>query len=461
MTGVGPTDGRAVTDRDLLRGFARDASGLELVPESVLRPRDERDVAEAIAAAGAAGTTITAAGAQTSTTGASITDRGALMSLRALARIGEVDPVRRTVRAQCGVIVADLRRACAERGLLFAPDPTSDEDCTVGGAVACNASGARSYAYGATRPHVRALRVALADGRVEEFRRPQLEKNTAGYLLAQEPVDWFVGSEGTLGVVLDAEFALLPLPARTTGIAIPFPSEAAALSFVVAARESASVAPRCLEYTDAQATGFMRRAAADESWARGAAAMVYVEDSGSDAEAPLERWLALVESCGGLADDVRTYEGEAALREARRLRHAVPAAMHERAAPYRALGGRRVSTDWAVPYRDVAAAIDLSRREAEGRGIEPAVTYGHAGNGHPHQNWVARDPGELHVMEGVVEATLRAVIARGGTVSAEHGIGKLKRRWLPLQLGERQFAAMRALKQALDPAGTLAPGNLW
>lgn len=452
---------KATTDRAVLAGFARDASGLELMPEALLRPRDERDAAEAIGAANAARTAITAAGAQTSTTGASITDRGAVLSLRALDRLMDIDVEGRTVRAQCGVIVADLRRACAEHGLLFTPDPTSDEDCTVGGAVACNASGARSYAYGATRPHVVALRVAMADGRIEEFHRSRLEKNTAGYLMAQEPVDWFVGSEGTLGVVLEAEFSLLPLPARTTGLAIPFRSESEALGFVVAARESDTLAPRCLEYTDAQATGFMRAAALDESWARGAAAMVYAEDSGDDGEAPLDRWLAVIESCGGLADDLRIFEGEAALREARRLRHAVPAAMHERAAPFRAQGGRRVSTDWAVPYRQVGEAIESSRRAAAACGIEPAVTYGHAGNGHPHQNWVARDPDELQAMEGVVEATLRAVIARGGTVAAEHGIGKLKKRWLPLQLGERQFAVMRALKKALDPDGTLAPGNLW
>ena len=452
---------KGATEQDVRASYARDASGLALLPDSVLRPRDERDLVDALRTAAGARTSVTVAGAQTSTTGASITDRGALMSLRALDQVVRVDPERRTVRASCGVIIADLRRACAESGLLFTPDPTNDESSTVGGAVACNASGARSFAYGATRPHVVALRVALADGRVEEFRRPAVAKNTAGYLVAQDPVDWFVGSEGTLGVVIEAEFSLLPMPARTTGLAIPFRSESDALRFVVAARESLTVAPRCLEYTDAEATGFMRRAADDQAWARDAAAMVYTEDSGDGPEAPLEAWLTLIEAHDGLGDDLRVFEGESALREARRLRHAVPSAMHERAAPYLAKGGRRVSTDWAVPYRDVISAIEGSRRAADALGIAPAVTYGHAGDGHPHQNWVARDPDELHVMEQCVETTLRDVIARGGTVAAEHGIGKLKKRWLPLQLGERQYAVMRALKAALDPTGMLAPGNLW
>lgn len=451
----------AATDRDVRAGYARDASGMTMVPDAVLRPRDEQDVVEALAAASAARTAVTVAGAQTSTTGASITDRGALMSLRALDQMVRIDPERSVVRASCGVIVADLRRACAEAGFLFTPDPTADESSTVGGAVACNASGARSFAYGATRPHVAALRVAHADGAVEEYRRPEVAKNTAGYLVAQDPVDWFVGSEGTLGVVLEAEFTLLPLPARTTGLAVPFRSETEALAFVTAAREGTTVRPRCLEYTDAEATGFMRRAADDEGWARGASAMVYTEDSGDEPEAPLDAWLALIEAHGGLTDDLRVFEGDTALREARRLRHAVPAAMHERAAPFLAKGGRRVSTDWAVPHREMAAALEASRRAADALGIEHAVTYGHAGDGHPHQNWVARDPDELRVRETCVDRTLHEVVRRGGTVAAEHGIGKLKKRWLPLQLGERQYAVMRALKAALDPVGVLAPGNLW
>jgi len=449
------------SDRDVRAGYARDASGLELLPDAVVRPRDEREVVEALRDAAARGASVTVAGAQTSTTGASITDRGVLMSLRALDGAVRIDPEARTVRASCGVIVAELRRRCAESGFLFTPDPTADESSTVGGAVACNASGARSFAYGATRPHVVALRVALADGSVEEFRRPRVTKDTAGYLMAQDPVDWFIGSEGTLGVVLEAEFSLLPLPTRTTGLAVPFRNEADAMRFVLAARAHATLAPKCLEYTDAEATGFMRRAADDPAWARDAAAMVYTEDSGDDPEAPLDAWLALIESCGGLADDLRVFEGDAALKEARRLRHAVPSAMHERAAPFLSKGGRRVSTDWAVPVHEMVAAIEGSRRAADALGIAHAVTYGHAGDGHPHQNWVARDPDELQVMERCVETTLRAVVARGGTVAAEHGIGKIKRRWLPLQLGERQFAAMRALKGTLDPAGLLAPGNLW
>jgi FAD/FMN-containing dehydrogenase len=143
------------------------------------------------------------------------------------------------------------------------------------------------------------------------------------------------------------------------------------------------------------------------------------------------------------------------------MRHAVPATLNERAARYRAAGGRKVSTDWAVPYPRLAEALAEAERAAAAHGVEIAAVFGHAGNGHPHQHFVARDAAELERVEDAVDATVRAVLAMGGTVAAEHGIGKLKRRWLPLQLGAVQMGAMRALKRELDPLGLLAPGNVF
>ena len=134
--------------------------------------------------------------------------------------------------------------------------------------------------------------------------------------------------------------------------------------------------------------------------------------------------------------------------------------MNERGAARRAHGGRKVSTDWAVPYPHLAHAIGRARSLADNAGIEQAVIYGHAGNGHPHQNFIADDADGLARIERVVEATLREVIALGGTVAAEHGIGKIKRKWLPLQMTPLQVRAMQAVKRELDPAGILAPGNV-
>ena len=450
-----------VRDDEVRRAYAADASGLVMVPDGVARPTSAEEVAALLAEATSAGTPVTPAGGQTSTTAASICDRGTLLSLRAMQRIVDIDPVARVARAEPGVLVGELKRACAAHDLLLAPDPTSEEECTVGGAVACNASGARSLRYGATRPHVRALRVALADGSLVELRRTALEKNTVGYAMAHDPVDWFIGSEGTLGVVVEVELGLLPLPEQVVGLALPFAAEHDALRFVVAARESAAVHARCIEFFDALALDIARVAEGSRDWAVDAAAFVYVEEVPPRGVDPaLDEWLALAESHGALTDDVRVYDGETALREARRVRHAVPAHMNERGAARRAHGGRKVSTDWAVPYRHLATAIGRARAFADEAKVPQAVIYGHAGNGHPHQNFIAHDVGELARIERVVEATLREVIALGGTVAAEHGIGKLKRKWLPLQMSPLQVRAMAAVKLELDPAGILAPGNV-
>jgi FAD/FMN-containing dehydrogenase len=262
-------------------------------------------------------------------------------------------------------------------------------------------------------------------------------------------------------VVVEVELGLLPLPEQVVGLAIPFATEPDALRFVVAARESDAVHARCIEYFDRLALDIARRAEGSSDWAVGAAAFVYVEEvPPRGADPALDEWLALAESHGALSDDVRAYDGETALREARRVRHAVPAYMNERGAARRMHGGRKVSTDWAVPYRHLAQAIARARALADEAKVPQAVTYGHAGNGHPHQNFIAHDADELGRIERVVEATLRDVIALGGTVAAEHGIGKLKRKWLPLQMSPLQVRAMEAVKRELDPAGILAPGNV-
>lgn len=448
-------------DLDLRRGFTTDASGLDLLPDVLARPTSAAEVVEILQRAAAERLAVTAAGGQTSTTGAGITDRGVLLSLRGLSRMLDLDVSARTMRCEAGVIVLEAKRLAAEQGLLLPLDPTSEPDATIGGAVACNASGARSLAWGVTRDWVRGLTVALANGEVVHLRRPALEKNTVGFRPVQDLVDWFVGSEGTLGVVLDVELALLPLPTRVVGLAIPFDTAADALAFVVAARRSQEVTPRCLEYLDAAAVAIAREAQHDPQWAAGAEGLVYLEEATDGDDPPLDAWLALADGHGARTGDIRVYESEAEQREAKRLRHHVPARLYEFSGPLRAAGGRRISTDWAVPYPRLAEALAHSRHLCEQAGIETGVTFGHAGNGHPHQNFLGRDAAEVSRIEAVVAEQLRWVVANGGTVAAEHGIGKLKRKFAKIQLTPVQGALMRAVKRELDPDGRLAPGNLF
>ena len=445
-------------DTSVREAYETDASGIHLIPELVARPDTIEDVIDLVKRAASDRTPVTCAGAQTSTTAASITDSGMLLSLRALNRIGEVDVAGRSLRVGPGALLGEIKRTAAAAGLLFPPDPTSEEESTIGGAIACNASGARTFKYGATRKHIRALRVVLANGDVAEFRRTELEKNTVGYAFAHDPIDWFIGSEGTLGIIVEAELSLLPLPERVVGLALPFGSESDALRFVVAARESTQVAPRCIEFFDSQALDIARSTGPE--WPADSQSMIYVEEEiPGDLDEALEKWLKLIDDASTAMEPL-VFDGEAQLREARRMRHSVPATMNERGGKQRAAGGRKLSTDWAVPYRKLADAISVARRLVEAKGLDQPVIYGHAGNGHPHQNFVARDADELTTIEGVIEETLRTVLSLGGTVAAEHGIGKIKRRWLPLQMNPLQIAMMNAVKRELDPHGILAPGNI-
>ncbi|MFL5466051.1 MAG: FAD-binding oxidoreductase [Gemmatimonadaceae bacterium] len=448
------------SDKSVREAYEADASGLRMVPELVARPESIDEVVETLRRASADRIPVTCAGAQTSTTAASITDRGILLSLRSLATVSPPDEAARTIRVGPGALIGDIKRRAAATGLLFAPDPTSEEESTIGGAIACNASGARTFKYGATRKYVQALKVVMANGDLIEFRRSNLEKNTVGYAFAHDPIDWFIGSEGTLGVIVDAELTLLPLPSHVLGLAVFFGTEDHALRFVVATRESRTVSARCIEYFDNQAVEIARQEAGGSIVPDTATAMVYVEEEiADDIDATLARWAELIDSI--VPDfDPGVFDGESRLREARRIRHAVPSTMNERGGSHRGSGGRKVSTDWAVPYKKLGEAIRAARSLTQESGVAQAVIYGHAGNGHPHQNFIARDAHELATIEDVVEKTLRTVLGLGGTVAAEHGIGKLKRKWLPLQMNALQLAMMTAVKKELDPLGILAPGNI-
>jgi glycolate oxidase len=463
MSNTAPSDGSQLWTDELeaRSAYATDVSGIHHVPGHLARPAEREVLLEVLREAASRRLSVTPAGAQTSTTGASVApEDGLLLSTAALKRVIDIDVAARTARVEPGVVLGDLNSQLASEGLFFAPDPTSENEATIGGSIACNASGARTLMYGPTRGHVRALTVALADGSLLELRRPGLDKNTVGFTPVHDPVDWFVGSEGTLGVIVEAEVSLLPLPSSVVGLGIPFPDQSSALAFVVAARLSPRLHPRCLEYFDQTAFGFAREAHGGGAWQGVEGTMVYLEEAGED-EPDFEGWLELAEAHGADAEAIAVFDDESSLREARRIRHACPAAMHEMTGPYIAAGGRRISTDWAVPLERVDEALQRSAQIAAAHGIAAPVTYGHLGNGHPHQNWVGQSPDHVRQIEAAVEETLKTVVLPfGGTVAAEHGIGKLKARWLPLQVNRHQLALMRALKAEFDPEGRMAPGNV-
>ena len=435
-----------------------------MVPEGVARPTSAEEVAALLAEAAATGTPVTCAGGQTSTTGASITDRGIVLSLRAMDRVLDLDPVARTVRVEPGVFVGELKRACAVHGLLLAPDPTSEEECTVGGAVACNASGARSLRYGATRPHVRALRVA-ARGRLDRRAAPSRAREEHRRLRARARPGGLVrgqrrharrrrrGRAGAAAASGGSRRAGDPVRHRAGRAGVRRRGAPEHRTCIRAASSSSTVArSRSRARRSRRRTGrpTRRRSCTSRRFHRAAPR----PHSTSGWRSPSEH--------RALTDDVNVYEGESALREARRVRHAVPATMNERGSLRRPHGGRKVSTDWAVPYARLGEMLAQARaRSPTSPASSRPVTYGHAGNGHPHQNFIAHDGDAAQADRG----RGRGDAARGDRDGRHRGGGARHREdQAPLAAdaddAARRCARCAAVKRELDPAGILAPGNV-
>ncbi len=454
------------TDPSVREAHSEDASGLIGLPDAVARPATEADVAEIVGWCAAHRTAVTAQGLRSSTVGSPLATGGVAMSLEKMDRILDIDPERRRAVVEPGVNLGAFKKALREAGLFFPPDPTSENECTLGGAVMTNASGARTYKYGATRPWVRSVRLVLGDGSITDIHRSDTNKNTVGYFGFQNPVDLIVGSEGTLGIATRITVDLLPLPRFFIAAMAFFPSIAEAVTFVTVAdrarRTGGNVAPRCLELFDDGSLEMIRPRAGALGIPRSAGAAIFFEQecSPEDEETVLGAWLQLIESCEGLADDTIVAVNEARQEELRRLRHALPATMNEKGRAARANGGLKVGTDWAVPLSRVGTMIE----EATGIAREFGgffIRYGHIGNGHPHFNMIADDAAALKKGRQAAHRMCLRAVELGGTVTAEHGVGKLKREYVRHQYPAWVVEAMKSVKRTLDPAGILAPGNIF
>lgn len=457
-----------ITDPEVLAAYREDASPLIGAPEGLLRPTEPLEIAAALLEAVDKGIPVTPCGLRTSTTGAGLAPRGWTLSTERLTGLIDLDPVRRTAIVGAGTVLREFKDAVEAEGLFYPPDPTSERECAVGGTVACDASGARTYRYGATHRWVRGLEIVLTDGTVRWLRRPEIEKDAAGYAALRDLVRLFCGSEGTLGVITKVEVDLLPRPeAFTAGFAF-FGDVQQALAFVATARIEdrlgRGVNPRCLELLDGLALEIM---AAQDSRvaipsAAGAAIFFEEEHPHGGEMAVMEAWWELLgRSEGAMPDDTVIASNRGEQEELRLLRHAVPATLNEEGRSFRDAGGKKVSTDWAVPFEHLAplvAEFDGWLRDA---GIERVARYGHVGNGHPHYNLIVKDAEEAARAAQVVDRMCRRACELGGTVTAEHGVGKIKRDYAAYRFTPLHFAAMKGIKSAFDPHGILAPGNIW
>jgi glycolate oxidase len=439
-------EGRVVTDPDIVEAYSRDHAAAAAPPgraRCLVSARGTGEVAATVRWAGEHGVPVVPRGGGTGLAGgAAAVDGCVILSLARMNAIRELDPADEVAVAEAGVLNADLDRAAAAHGLMYAPDPSSYEISTIGGNLATNAGGLRCVKYGVTRDAVLGLEVVLAGGRVVRTGRRTV-KGVAGYDLTS----LFVGSEGTLGVITSATLRLRPRPAAPPAtVAATFPSFGAAARAVTAILR-ARLQPSLLELLD-QVT--LR---AIDDWKHlgfgDAQALLIAQADTDDAARRAEVMRQLCAEHGALAADVSGSEAES--RQLLDLRRLAGLATER-------LGAMLVE-DVCVPRSRLPDMVERIERAAARHGVLIA-TVAHAGDGNLHPVFVFDHQAEVPAsVWAAADEVFRAALDLGGTLTGEHGVGVIKRRWLAAELGEDAMAVHHAIKAALDPAGIMNPGK--
>jgi FAD/FMN-containing dehydrogenase len=445
--------------------YLEDASGYKGAADSLYRPATPKEAAEMLGALCAAGTPVTLSGAGTGVTGGRVPHAGAILSLERLQRL-EIYPGYAVAGA--GVRLAELQAAAAVTRQFYAPDPT-EMTASVGGSISTNASGSRSFLYGATRRHVRAVLVALADGTLRWLRRGEppwfpvpylpsrnITKHATGYWLraGMDACDLFIGSEGTLGAVLEAELTLLPVPeALLTGVVF-FPSEDEALEAVEAWRGLPQL--RMLEWFDVHSLRLLRERVPEVPAVAGAALLVEQQMDGLAGD-PVDDWVERLDAAGALGEESWFGDTAADRERFRRFRHTLPEIVNERV---RLNGFQKMNTDLAVPIAANREMMASYRRRLDEEFPTKSVIFGHVGDAHVHVNLLPETPEDVTRGAALLVEFARQAVVLGGTVSAEHGLGKKKAHLLAIEYSPGEIAAMCAVKRCLDPGWLLGRGTL-
>jgi glycolate oxidase len=437
-----------LVDPDRMAGYRWDrANDPEAgVPLAVVRAGSTEDVQTAVRFAAEHGLAVVPRGAGSGLSGGSSAVDGCLVvSTERMTRV-DVDPVTRTLVAQPGAMNAAVKAAAAEHDLWYPPDPSSYEICSIGGNVATNAGGLCCVKYGVTTDYVLGLTVVLADGTAVELGGPRL-KDVAGLSLTK----LFVGSEGTLGIVTRVVLRLIPAQRPPATLVATFATLDDATATVLAITRR--MRPSMLEFMDRptiNAVEDMTRMGLDRS----AAAMLVVQSDEPAEHAALE-----IATITGICEEHRATEvfstddpeeGEAFVVA---RRNAIPAV--ERT-------GTLLLEDVGVPLPQLGALVDGIAAIADAHDVTIAV-IAHAGDGNTHP-LIVFDPSDPDLTARAQKAygeVMSLAIGLGGTITGEHGVGRLKKPWLADQIGADALELNRRVKNALDPQGILNPGAVF
>lgn len=502
--------------------YLRDESRCRGRADGIAFPETEAEVCSLLAECARRSVPVTVQGARTGLTGGAVPDGGVILSVSHMGRIlgARTGPEGECLLAvQPGLRLEELRsvlagvgeaaaghRALGDAGgeeRFFPPDPT-EATASLGGMAACNASGALSFRYGPTRRHVHALRLALADGdllvlergvhrchgdtmemrtqggRSISCRRPALNmpavKHAVGYFsqAGMDLVDLFIGAEGTLGVITELELRLSPVPGCIWGVVAFLDGENAAVSLAGALR-AGSLRPAAMEYFSPEVLELLQRHKGSHpgveampplpTLPRAALYLEYHHPDGAAGDRAMAALMDVLTGHGGDPDRVWVAQEPRELERFKAFRHAAPECVNLRLDELRRSEPRltKLATDLAVPDRAFGALLERYRRDLGASGEECAL-FGHLGDNHVHVNVLPRNLEAYRAGAAMVVEWAHLSVALGGTVSAEHGIGKLKRSMVEIQFGRGGTEEMERVKRAFDPdlllnRGTLIPAS--
>ena len=444
--------------------LVEDASGFRGHAESLFAPSSEAELIDLLRSANRDRIPVTAVGSRTGVAGGCVPSEGWAISLERFQRL---DISKESAIAGAGVALKDMQAAAARTRQFYAPDPT-EYTASVGGSIATNASGSRSFLYGDTRRHVLGLRVVLMNGTLLDIGRgepvpfpvpdvplPATTKFSAGFPLhpGMDYVDLFIGSEGTLGFVTEARLRLLPAPGELLSGVVFFASDDLALAAVEAWRDVDRL--RMLEYMDAGSLHLLRSRFEEIPVAANAALLIEQEVTTPDA---VDEWVDRLEISGAFAEESWFGDSAADRERFRVFRHALPEAVNE---TVRSRGLTKMGTDFAVPLARNAEMMRVYRATLESEFPGQYVIFGHIGDAHVHANILPRSEEESARARSVITELARTAVSMGGTVAAEHGLGKRKAHLLALQWADETVRAMAEVKRRLDPHWLLGRGNLF
>ncbi|MFF8816552.1 FAD-binding oxidoreductase [Leucobacter sp. NPDC015123] len=416
------------------------------VPLAVVRASTTTEVQQAVRIAGAAGMPVVPRGAGSGLSGGSSAVEGGIVLSLDRMRSVTIDTATRTATAEPGALNAEVKAAAAAHGLWYPPDPSSFEFCSIGGNVATNAGGLCCVKYGVTTDYVLGMTVVLADGTAVTLGGPRL-KDVAGLSLTK----LFVGSEGTLGVITEVTLRLIPAQGARTTLVAAFPTLASATSAVLGI--TAEMRPAMLEFMDRETVN----AVEDETRMgldRDAAAMLVVQcdEPGEHAATLIERVNEIC-TAAGASECFATSDAEEGEAFAIARRIAIPAVERR---------GTLLLEDVGVPLPRLGDLVTGISEIATRREV-PIAVVAHAGDGNTHPLIVTdpSDPAQCARADLAFGEIMELAISLGGTITGEHGVGRMKQPWLADYLGPDVMELNRRIKRALDPEGILNPGAVY